>query len=106
MLPVSRRSSNASGPTPLDQALLVLLRVVMVRGWGPEEAARHLRVRLNDDRRLLQLLRARVAQAMLDRPTRTDERAFATLEHALAEHDSSSGPARPTRVPHQRRRPA
>jgi hypothetical protein len=77
----------------------------MVHGWGPEEAARRLRVRLNDDRRLMQLLRARVAHAMLERPTRTDERAFATLEHALGEHDQSD-PVRLARVPRQRRGPA
>jgi hypothetical protein len=77
----------------------------MVHGWGPEEAARRLRVRLNDDRRLMQLLRARVAHAMLERPTRTDERAFATLEHALGEQNQSE-PVRPARVPRQRRRPA
>ena len=77
----------------------------MDHGWGPEEAARRLRVRLNDDRRLLQLLRARVAQAMLERPTHTDERAFATLEHALGQHDQS-GPGRPVRLPRQRRGPS
>jgi hypothetical protein len=102
---VSRRQSHAPGSTPLDQGLLVLLRVVMDHGWGPEEAARRLRVRLNDDRRLLQLLRARVAQAMLERPTRTDERAFATLEHALGQHDKSR-PERPVRLPRQRRGPS
>jgi hypothetical protein len=79
-----------AGPSRLDQAVVALLRVVMVRNWGPEEAAQNLRARLDDDRLLLHLLRARVAHAMLDRPTRTDERAFATLEHAL------DGPGRPT----------
>jgi hypothetical protein len=104
LLPVTRRSSHAPGPTPLDHALRVLLRVVMVRGWGPEEAARHLRIRLNDDRRLMQLLRARVAQAMVERPTGTDERAFATLKYALGEQDPSDAGC-PPRVPRQRRKP-
>lgn len=102
VLPVSRRSSHAPGTTPLDQALLVLLRVVMVHGWRPEEAARRLRVRLHDDRRLMQLLRARVAHAMLERPTGTDERAFATLEHALGDHDRLDSQP-PAWVPRQRR---
>jgi hypothetical protein len=100
MLPTSRRTLRAAGPTRLDQAVVALLRVVMVRGWGPEEAARDLRTRLDDDRLLLHLLRARVAHAMLERPTRTDERAFATLDCALG------GPARPPergRLPRQRR---
>jgi len=99
LLPVSRRSHTA-GPTPLDQALLALLRVVMVRSWRAEEAARHLRARLDDDR-LLHLLHARVAQAMLDRPTRTDERAFATLECALADVAPPETADR-VRVPRQR----
>jgi hypothetical protein len=89
LLPHSRRTSRTPGPTRLDQALLALLRVTEVRGWAPEEAARHLRMRLNDDRVLLHLLRARVAHAMLERPTRTDERAFATLECALGGEDRS-----------------
>ena len=89
-----------AGPSRLDQGVVALLRVVMVRNWGPEEAALHLRARLDDDRLLLHLLRARVAHAMLDRPTQTDERAFATLECAL------DGPGRPAdggRFPRQRR---
>ena len=84
----------------MDQAVLALLRVVRVRPWRAEEAGRHLRARLNDDR-LLHLLRARVAQAMLDRPTRTDERAFATLECALS--DVPPPPTDRVRVPRQRR---
>ena len=79
--------------------MVALLRVVRVRNWGPEEAALHLRARLDDDRVLLSLLRARVAHAMLDRPTRTDERAFATLECAL---DGPGRPADIARLPRQR----
>jgi hypothetical protein len=80
--------------------VVALLRVVMVRNWAPEEAALHLRACLDDDRMLLHLLRARVAQAMLERPTHTDERAFATLECALGRQGAA---ARPGRLPRQRR---
>lgn len=102
MLPTSRRSLRAPAPTRLDQAALVLTRVVMVRGWCPEEAARQLRARLDDDRLLLHLLRARVASAMLHRPTGTDERAFATLECAL-DAQGQSAHTEGARLPRQRR---
>jgi hypothetical protein len=83
--------------------VVALLRVVRVRNWGPEEAALHLRARLDDDRMLLHLLRARVAQAMLERPTHTDERAVATLECALGHQEGQGAAARPGRLPRQRR---
>ncbi len=50
--------------------------------WDLESAALELRSQF-DDVRLLHLLRARVAHAMLDRPTPRDLRALATLERAL-----------------------
>ncbi len=84
MIPAPRRLSRAPRRHRLDQAARALLRVVMVHGWRPDKAALELRARLDDDRLLLHLLHARVAEAMLDRPTLTDQRAFATLEHALA----------------------
>jgi hypothetical protein len=70
--------------TRLAYAAAVLLQVVRSRGWCPENAARELRSRLGDDRDLLRLLNARVSRAMLARPTRTDARAHATLQLALA----------------------
>ncbi|MGN6576954.1 MAG: hypothetical protein ACTHKG_14835 [Nocardioides sp.] len=70
--------------TRLAYAAAVLLRVVRSRGWCPENAAQELRSRLDDDRDLLRLLNARVSRVMLTRPTRTDARAHATLELALA----------------------
>lgn len=71
-------------PTRLAYAAAVLFRVVTARGWRAETAASDLRIRLHDDRALLRLLQARVARAMLVRPTETDERAHATLALALA----------------------
>lgn len=83
----------------LDQASIFLLKAVMVDDWGPDAAGRELLGRLHDDRRLLELLRARVARAMLGRTTGTDLRAAATLERALgllAEAASITVPAQRT----------
>jgi hypothetical protein len=70
--------------TRLAYAAAVLLQVVRPRGWCPENAARELRSRLDDDRDLLRLLNARVSRAMLARRTSTDTRAHATRERAGA----------------------
>jgi hypothetical protein len=70
--------------TRVDHAFLTLLRAVMAEGWRPDKAARDLLESVHDDRRLLQLLRARISRAMLDRPTRITERATLTLDHALS----------------------
>lgn len=67
----------------LDQASLVLLQAIRVDGWRADAAGRQLLARVHGDRRVLELLRARVARAMLARPTRTDLRAAATLESAI-----------------------
>jgi hypothetical protein len=82
---MSRRHTPPSRRSQLDLAAVTLLRLVSVRDWGPERAALDLRAALHDDRALLHLLRARVALAMMDRPTHTDERAFATLDLAIGE---------------------
>ncbi len=81
--------STVTHPRPglsrrLDQACVALLRAVMADGWSAENAAHDLLHRVDDDRRLLKLLRARVSRVMLDRPTRIAERATATLDRALA----------------------
>lgn len=68
----------------LDQASLVLLQAVRVDDWRADAAGRQLLVRVHGDRRVLELLRARVARAMLTRPTRTDLRASATLASAMS----------------------
>ena len=68
---------------PLDRGAAALLRLVMADGWRAEPAGRALRALVHGDARVLRLLHARVARAMLDRPTATDERALATLEQAL-----------------------
>lgn len=73
--------------SPLDRAAVALLRLVMMEGWRPEPAARVLRRRVRNDQRLLRLLYAHVVRGMLDKPTRIDQRARATLERALSDDD-------------------
>lgn len=85
MLPTERRPVRTAQRCRTDRAAVALLRLVADRDdWDLEKAAHELRSQF-DDVRLLQLLRARVAHAMLDRPTPTDLRALATLERALFE---------------------
>lgn len=67
----------------VDHASATLLRSVMAAGWRPETAARELLATVRFDRRVLVLMRARVAKAALQRPTRITDRAAATLELAL-----------------------
>jgi hypothetical protein len=78
------RTARPARPTRLAYAAAVLAREVTERGWRAETAAHDLRAKLHDDRPLLRLLQARVARAMLTRPTEIDERAHATLTLALA----------------------
>ena len=83
MLPTTRRPVRTAQRCRTDRAAVVLLRLVAdPDDWDLESAAVELR-RQFDDLRLLHLLRARVAHAMLDRPTPRDLRALATLERAL-----------------------
>jgi len=60
------------------------MRLVMADGWRVEPAGRAMLALVRGDTQLLRLLHARVARAMLDRPTSADARALATLEQALA----------------------
>lgn len=78
------RTARPARPTRLAYAAAVLAREVTERGWRAETAAHDLRAKLHDDRPLLRLLQAKVARAMLTRPTEIDERAHATLALALA----------------------
>lgn len=80
LLPPSRATHSRR---PLDRGAAALLRLVMADGWRPEPAGRALRALVQGDARVLRLLHARVARAMLERPTATDARALATLEQAL-----------------------
>lgn len=82
----------------LDHASVVLLRSVMAENWQAERAGRDLLRRLHDDRRTLELLRARVARALLGRPTRIAQRAAATVDCAL----SALAEDRPAGIPQQR----
>ena len=86
----------------LDRASLVLLQATRVDDWRAEAAGRQLLARVQGDRRVLELLRARVARAMLTRPTRTDLRAAATLESAMGMLRLPE-PAGPPSMPAQRR---
>jgi hypothetical protein len=83
-MPASPRTSTRSvPPAAQERATRLLLRTLMDRrSWNPDEAADDLRAGLADDR-LLRLVRARVARAMLARPTPTDVRALDTLDRAL-----------------------
>ena len=81
-LPPSRA---AVSQRPLNRAAAALLRLVMAEGWRVEPAGRAMRALAGGDPQLLRLLHARVARAMLDRPTAADARALATLAQALHE---------------------
>lgn len=83
----------------IDHASVVLLRTVMAADWHPEVAARELLRRLGHDRLVLELLRGRVARAMLRRSTQTDVRASTTIRHAMNLLDERVEPA----VPAQRK---
>ena len=85
--------------TRVDHASLVLLRSVMDEGWRADVAARDLLVSLREDRRLLRLLRARIARAMLDRPSEIAERAGLTLDRAFAQ--GTTAPTAHPLVPRQ-----
>lgn len=83
MLLTERASSRTVDRHGLDRAARTLLRLVAdERGWKADQAARRLRTELGDDR-LLRLLRARVLEAMAERPIPVDQRALTTLDHAL-----------------------
>ena len=76
----------------IDVALVELVRAVSYDdGWSQEDAAERMRTAVADDAAMLRLLKARVARALLARPTRMDLRAAAVLDLALA---GLSGPER------------
>lgn len=80
-LPLSRTTRSRR---PLRNAASGLMRLVMAEEWRAEPAGSAMRALVRGDTRLLRLLHARVARAMLDRPTAADARALATLDEALA----------------------
>lgn len=77
--------------TRVDLASRILLRAVMADEWRAEEAARELLGRVRGDVQLLKVLRARIARAMLERPTRIGARAAATVDHALCAAEAARG---------------
>lgn len=67
----------------MDHAVLEMLRLVTADDWSTEVAAVRLREIAAGDERVLRHLRARVARALLERPTGAGVRAHAALELAL-----------------------
>lgn len=82
----------------VDHASATLLRSVMADGWRPETAARELLATIRFDRRVLLLMRARLAKAALQRPTRITDRAAVTLELAIT---TAEGRHATTYIPRQ-----
>lgn len=76
----------------IDVALVELVRAVAYDdGWSQEGAAQRMLAAVSGDPTVLRVLKARVARALLARPTHMDLRAAAVLELALA---GLAGPAR------------
>jgi hypothetical protein len=69
----------------VDRATIALVRTVMADGWRPDTAADELLLRTQADSRLLRLVRARLSRSMVDRPTRLQLRASATVDNALTQ---------------------
>jgi hypothetical protein len=69
--------------TPVDRAMLALVRLVQAEPWSDDAAAAELR-RQGNGARALTLARARVAAAAIERPSVYADRAIATLNSALA----------------------
>ncbi|GAB2885319.1 hypothetical protein [Nocardioides pacificus] len=67
----------------MDHAVLEMLRLVSTDDWSAEIAAARLRDLADGDERVLRHLRARVARALLQRPTSVGVRAHAALDLAL-----------------------
>lgn len=83
----------------IDVALVGLVRAVAPdEGWSQEGAAERMLTAVSGDSTVLRLLKARVARALLARPTHMDLRAAAVLDLALAglagtTRQESGGPA-------------
>ena len=88
MLLTQRIPTRTEHRRQVVRAAVVLARLVTDRrGWEADRAAGQLRHQLGDDR-LIRLLRARVLDAMGDRPLPADRRALRTLDRALLEGSS------------------
>lgn len=84
-----------SGPRrwgPVDAALLTLIRLVLDDGWSAHQAAADLRARVADQS-VLHLVRARVRDALAERPTPVAQRAVRTLDVLLDDSDPIPAPA-------------
>lgn len=75
-----------------DAALLALIRLVLDDAWSPEQAATHLRARVVDQA-VLRRVRARVLNALAERPTPVAQRAARTLDALLDDPDPALAPA-------------
>ena len=67
----------------VDSALVALIRLVLDQSWTAERAGAELRARVRNDQVLLRV-RARVRNALDERPTPVARRAARTLDMALA----------------------
>jgi hypothetical protein len=88
---VLSRSPHLRNVSRLDLAILKLVRLVLADDWQADAAGERLRFHVGEDQQVLRLLRARVAQAMLKRPSALGMRATATLAHALLPDASDPG---------------
>jgi hypothetical protein len=90
---VMSRSPHLRNVSRLDLAIVELVRLVLADDWQANAAGERLRLHVGEDQHVLRLLRARVAQAMLKRPSALGMRATATLAHALPPNASDPGPS-------------
>ena len=72
------------GLDKVDLALLALIRLVLDDSWSPQPAAAELRRQVDDDL-VLYRLRARVRNALFERPSPVAQRAAQTLAVLLDE---------------------
>lgn len=79
----SRRNGRRSWDAA-DVALLALIRLALEDSWSAQRAAAELRLRVTDES-VLYRVRARVRNALSDRPTPVAQRCARTLEVLLGE---------------------
>ena len=90
---VLSRPPHLRNVSRLDLAILELVRLVLADDWQADAAGERLRLHVGEDQQVLRLLRARVAQTMLKRPSALGARATATLARALPPNASAPGPS-------------
>jgi len=83
-------SNRTSRRRDLEQTATELVSSVMDADWESGPAATRVLRRARGDRNVLMLLRARVAQRLVGRPTPIDQRIAATLDDALRQQDTGT----------------